>query len=80
MIDDILDLTGSSDEMGKPMLKDLQNNVSNIVVIHALAHADARTGTPSGRPWRGAPTALGDWYELAGDLRRPGVRRIRRGV
>jgi geranylgeranyl diphosphate synthase, type I len=42
MIDDILDLTGSSDEMGKPMLKDLQNNVSNIVVIHALTHADAR--------------------------------------
>ncbi len=45
MIDDILDLTGSSDVMGKPMLKDLQNNASNIVVIHALAHADARTGS-----------------------------------
>ncbi len=45
MVDDILDLTGSSDEMGKPMLKDLQNNASNIVVIHALAHADARTGS-----------------------------------
>lgn len=44
MLDDILDLTGSSDEMGKPMLKDLQNNASNIVVIHALSHADARTG------------------------------------
>ncbi len=45
MVDDILDLTGSTDEMGKPMLKDLQNNASNIVVIHALAHADARTGS-----------------------------------
>ncbi len=45
MVDDILDLTGSSDEMGKPMLKDLQNNASNIVVIHALAHADSKTGS-----------------------------------
>ena len=30
--------------MGKPMLKDLQNNASNIVIIHALASADSRTG------------------------------------
>jgi len=44
MVDDILDLTGSSVEMGKPMLQDLHNNASNIVVIHALAHADAKTG------------------------------------
>ncbi len=43
MVDDILDLTGSSDEMGKPMLKDLQNNASNIVVLHALANASPRT-------------------------------------
>ena len=42
MIDDILDLTGSTDEMGKPMLKDLQNNASNIVIFHALAHADTK--------------------------------------
>jgi geranylgeranyl pyrophosphate synthase len=40
MVDDVLDLTGSTKEMGKPMLKDLQNNASNIVVMHALAHAD----------------------------------------
>jgi len=44
MVDDILDLTGSTEEMGKPMLQDLHNNASNIVVIHALAHADAKTG------------------------------------
>ena len=44
MVDDILDLTGSSEEMGKPMLQDLHNNASNIVVIHALAHADGKTG------------------------------------
>jgi len=44
MVDDILDLTGSSEEMGKPMLQDLHNNASNIVVIHALSHADAKTG------------------------------------
>jgi len=43
MVDDILDLTGSSDEMGKPMMKDLQNNASNVVVIHAMAHADQKT-------------------------------------
>ncbi len=40
MVDDILDMTGRSEEMGKPMLKDLQNNATNIVVIHALSHAD----------------------------------------
>ena len=44
MVDDVLDLTGSSQEMGKPMLQDLHNNASNIVVIHALVHADAKTG------------------------------------
>ena len=44
MVDDILDLTGSTEEMGKPMLQDLHNNASNIVVIHALTHADAKTG------------------------------------
>jgi len=44
MVDDILDMTGSSDMMGKPMLQDLHNNVSNIVMIHALAHADVKTG------------------------------------
>jgi geranylgeranyl diphosphate synthase type I len=40
MVDDILDMTGTSTEMGKPMLKDLQNNAANVVVVHALRHAD----------------------------------------
>ena len=43
VVDDILDITGRSEEMGKPMLKDLQNDASNVVVIHALAHADPKT-------------------------------------
>ncbi len=43
MVDDILDMTGTSEEMGKPMLKDLQNNATNIVMVHALAHADPKT-------------------------------------
>lgn len=40
MVDDILDMTGTTSEMGKPMLKDLQNNAANIVLVHALQHAD----------------------------------------
>ncbi|MDA4123891.1 MAG: polyprenyl synthetase family protein [Thaumarchaeota archaeon] len=40
MVDDILDMTGTSKEMGKPMLKDLQNNAANVVIVHALRHAD----------------------------------------
>jgi geranylgeranyl pyrophosphate synthase len=42
MMDDILDMTGKAEVMGKPMLKDLQNNAANIVLIHALTHADAQ--------------------------------------
>ena len=40
MRDDILDITGSEEEMGKPMLKDMQNNAANIVLVHALSHAN----------------------------------------
>ena len=43
VVDDVLDITGRSEVMGKPMLKDLQNDASNAVVIHALAHADPKT-------------------------------------
>ncbi len=38
--DDILDIVGNEEATGKPLLKDLQNNASNIVLIHALASAD----------------------------------------
>lgn len=43
VMDDVLDVTGESDQMGKPMLKDIQNNAGNIVLIHAFAHADPKT-------------------------------------
>jgi geranylgeranyl pyrophosphate synthase len=66
MVDDILDLTGSSDEMGKPMLKDLQNNASNIVVIHALTHADARTGSTLRSAMAKSAYGLSDIDELLG--------------
>lgn len=38
--DDILDIFGNSQKLGKPVLKDIQNSASNIVLIHALANAD----------------------------------------
>jgi len=66
MVDDILDLTGSSDEMGKPMLQDLHNNASNIVVIHALANADARTGSILRSAMARSAYGLGDVEELLG--------------
>lgn len=39
--DDILDITGDQSQLGKPVLKDLQNNVCNIVLINALEKGDA---------------------------------------
>jgi geranylgeranyl pyrophosphate synthase len=39
--DDILDITGDASQLGKPVLKDLQNNVCNIVLINALETGDA---------------------------------------
>ncbi len=66
MVDDILDLTGSSDEMGKPMMKDLQNNATNIVVIHALAHADSRTGGVLRSAMARSAYGIGNVVELLG--------------
>ena len=40
VVDDILDITGESKEMGKPLMKDLQNDATNIIIIHALQNAD----------------------------------------
>jgi geranylgeranyl diphosphate synthase type I len=42
MMDDVLDITGTTDKMGKPMLMDMHNNAGNIVLIHALTHADSK--------------------------------------
>ena len=66
MVDDILDMTGSSDVMGKPMLKDLQNNASNIVVIHALTTADARTSNSLRSLMARSAYGLSDIEELLG--------------
>jgi geranylgeranyl diphosphate synthase, type I len=66
MIDDILDLTGSSDEMGKPMLQDLHNNASNIVVIHALTHSDSKTGSTLRSTIARSAFGLVDVVELLG--------------
>jgi geranylgeranyl diphosphate synthase type I len=66
MVDDILDLTGSSDEMGKPMLQDLHNNASNIVVIHALTHSDAKTGSTLRSTIARSAYGLVDVVELLG--------------
>lgn len=38
--DDILDVTGDSFALGKPVMKDLQNNACNIVLVNALQNAD----------------------------------------
>ena len=38
--DDILDIVGNEEATGKPLLKDLQNNACNLVLVHALGHAD----------------------------------------
>jgi len=38
--DDILDIVGSEQATGKPLFKDIQNNSSNMVLVHALANAD----------------------------------------
>jgi geranylgeranyl diphosphate synthase, type I len=40
MMDDVLDITGTTEKMGKPMLMDMQNNAGNIVLIHAMTSAD----------------------------------------
>ncbi len=45
MTDDILDLTGSAEVMGKPLLQDVQNNASNIVIVHALENSEPRRRT-----------------------------------
>ena len=38
--DDILDISGDSSQLGKPVMKDLQNNACNIVLIDAMERAD----------------------------------------
>jgi len=39
--DDILDMAGDSQNTGKPLFKDIENNAGNIVLLHALSKGDA---------------------------------------
>ncbi len=39
--DDILDMAGDTQNTGKPLFKDIENNAGNIVLLHALAKGDA---------------------------------------
>ena len=66
MVDDILDMTGSTTVMGKPMLKDLQNNASNIVVIHALSQADTEMSNHLRSTMKRSAYGLVDVVELLG--------------
>jgi geranylgeranyl pyrophosphate synthase len=66
MVDDILDMTGRAEEMGKPMLKDLQNNASNIVVMHALSKADPKTRNVLRATMKRSAYGLVDVVELLG--------------
>jgi geranylgeranyl diphosphate synthase type I len=38
--DDILDIAGNTRATGKPVLKDIQNNACNLVLVHALSKAN----------------------------------------
>jgi geranylgeranyl pyrophosphate synthase len=38
--DDILDIKGNTLNTGKPVFKDIENNAGNVVLLHALSHAD----------------------------------------
>jgi geranylgeranyl pyrophosphate synthase len=53
IMDDIMDIVGNSSLTGKPALKDLENNASNIVVIHSLSKLNAKEKkTISSLRWR----------------------------
>ena len=66
VVDDILDITGRTEEMGKPMLQDIQTGASNVVVIHALARADPKTGTALRAAIARSAYGLADVDELLG--------------
>ena len=38
--DDILDMTGNTENTGKPVFKDIENNAGNVVLLHALSNAN----------------------------------------
>ncbi len=40
--DDVLDIVGDTQKLGKPIMKDIQNNACNMVLVHAKSKADAQ--------------------------------------
>lgn len=68
MMDDVLDITGTTEEIGKPMMMDLQNNAGNIVLIHAMAHADPRKKNEIRRHMARSEYGLTDALEVQGIL------------
>ncbi len=51
--DDILDIAGYTSVTGKPVLKDIQNNASNLLLIHALSRANPyQTQSIQSMMWR----------------------------
>jgi len=70
--DDILDFTGDATKLGKPVLKDVQNNVCNIVLINALERADAyqqnRINSMLYKKWF-AQTDVNELLEVLNELR-----------
>jgi geranylgeranyl pyrophosphate synthase len=66
--DDILDMKGNKYATGKPVLKDIQNNATNLVIVHALSKANSfqrhSIDSMMYRKW----FALGDVKKLMGVL------------
>lgn len=68
MMDDVLDITGTAEEIGKPMLMDMHNNAGNIVLIHAIAHADPRKRNEIRSMMARSEYGLADALEVQGIL------------
>lgn len=68
MMDDVLDITGTAEITGKPMLMDMQNNAGNIVLIHAITHAEPRKKNEIRRLMARSEYGLADALEVQGIL------------
>jgi len=66
--DDVLDLTGTSEELGKPMMKDMQNDVMNLVLVHALSRADTNRNSQIRSMLKRTSYGMVDVVELLGTL------------
>jgi len=68
MMDDVLDITGTAETTGKPMLMDMQNNAGNIVLVQAIAHADPQKRNEIRRLMARSEYGLTDALEIQGIL------------